>query len=568
MTLAEARALVPTLQAQSHEPQRDAELLERLALWAQRFSPLTEARSPDTILVDVTGCERLFRGVGEAHPDRVQGSGFRIPEQGTKASSAAKATEEGTEGRRDEGAKGPWSFGSQSCNPPVPPSLRPSVPPSLNPLIPQSLNPSVPHGEINLLRLAVDGLAAQGFFARGAIADTIGAAWALARAGPARTIVVPKEETVAALMPLPPWSLRLADNVLGSLDLLGVNRIETLLHLPRASVAARFGDAVLRRIDQATGDQLELLEPLRPVALPAAGMGFPAPTDRQDALFVVADRLLTSFCEQLAHRCAGVRALHCILYREQQPPETLTVTFSQATQSFDHITALLKTRLERVDLSEGITGLQLWSPATHRLTDVQELLFDDEATPSRQHDVAWAGLVDRLTNRLGRRAVVRPQLLDDHQPEHAYRNIPADESGPGAQATGPMTLTGGLLTPGATGGLSASVFPCPQSNKARAGKLPVAPHFSTGPRPLRLLSRPCPVRVMAVVPDGPPTWFYWSGKEYAIAHAFGPERIETGWWKREDIQRDYFLVTAESGSRFWLFRDRRSGRWFVHGCYD
>ncbi len=73
---------------------------------------------------------------------------------------------------------------------------------------------------------------------------------------------------------------------------------------------------------------------------------------------------------------------------------------------------------------------------------------------------------------------------------------------------------------------------------------------------------------MAVVPDGPPTWFRWSGQDHPIVRAVGPERIETGWWKGCHVQRDYFRVTVENGCRFWLFRDRRNGRWFVHGCFD
>jgi protein ImuB len=76
------------------------------------------------------------------------------------------------------------------------------------------------------------------------------------------------------------------------------------------------------------------------------------------------------------------------------------------------------------------------------------------------------------------------------------------------------------------------------------------------------------VPAMSVVPDGPPTWFRWDGVEQVIVDAAGPERIETGWWRNDDIQRDYYRVTTEAGQQFWLFRDRSDGRWYVQGSYE
>ncbi len=87
------------------------------------------------------------------------------------------------------------------------------------------------------------------------------------------------------------------------------------------------------------------------------------------------------------------------------------------------------------------------------------------------------------------------------------------------------------------------------------------------PRPLRLFARPVPIRVIALVPDGPPTWLAYRGREYTIAAAEGPERIETAWWRGPDIRRDYFRVTTEAGEQFWIFHDTSSHVWFLHGLF-
>ena len=61
-SLAQAYAQVPQLVAAEHEPARDQAALQRLAHWALRFSPLVEPVEPQTLLIDITGCERLFGG--------------------------------------------------------------------------------------------------------------------------------------------------------------------------------------------------------------------------------------------------------------------------------------------------------------------------------------------------------------------------------------------------------------------------------------------------------------------------------------------------------------------------
>ena len=38
-----------------------------------------------------------------------------------------------------------------------------------------------------------------------------------------------------------------------------------------------------------------------------------------------------------------------------------------------------------------------------------------------------------------------------------------------------------------------------------------------------------------------------------------------GWWRGQDIGRDYYMVTTKTGTRFWLFRRHNDNRWFLHG---
>ncbi len=106
-------------------------------------------------------------------------------------------------------------------------------------------------------------------------------------------------------------------------------------------------------------------------------------------------------------------------------------------------------------------------------------------------------------------------------------------------------------------------------------------------RPLFLLPHAEPAKVTALVPDGPPRQFCWRGVTYEVTDAQGPERIASEWWrapppgpsplagkeKAAEPTRDYYLVEAADGRRFWLFREGLYGRettdahWFVHGLF-
>lgn len=64
-TLADARALCPSLLAEEMDPGGDAEALSNLAAWCERYTPLTAADLPETtrehgLWLDITGCAHLF----------------------------------------------------------------------------------------------------------------------------------------------------------------------------------------------------------------------------------------------------------------------------------------------------------------------------------------------------------------------------------------------------------------------------------------------------------------------------------------------------------------------------
>ena len=86
--LAQARAMVPGLQVLSHDPAADARLLETIADWADRYTPLVGRDPPHGLLLDITGAAHLLGGEAALRADLLA----RLARQGLHAVAAIAPT--------------------------------------------------------------------------------------------------------------------------------------------------------------------------------------------------------------------------------------------------------------------------------------------------------------------------------------------------------------------------------------------------------------------------------------------------------------------------------------------
>src|SRR5204863_6074700 len=143
-------------------------------------------------------------------------------------------------------------------------------------------------GEAGLAAAAVAEMRQRGYWATAAVADTAGAAWAVARYGVAlrpdepRTKIIPPGRTAEALRPLPVEALRLRSDVVLLLHEFDLRQIGQVMALRRAELPSRFGPELLLRLDQALGSAPEVLTPERPAEVVEAAWPFEPPvTDGQ-----------------------------------------------------------------------------------------------------------------------------------------------------------------------------------------------------------------------------------------------------------------------------------------------
>jgi len=96
LALAQARAMHPAIEAVAEEAEADAALLEHIADWCLRYTPLVACDAPDGLLLDIGGCAHLYGGEEALVADlgrRLEAAGFayRIAIAGTIGAAWAAA---------------------------------------------------------------------------------------------------------------------------------------------------------------------------------------------------------------------------------------------------------------------------------------------------------------------------------------------------------------------------------------------------------------------------------------------------------------------------------------------
>jgi protein ImuB len=438
-------------------------------------------------------------------------------------------------------------------------------------------------GEAALIEVVAEDCAALGLSLRAGIADTRGAAWALARYGgqaaPAlhgqshrngdaiaqearatrsraskrrswevmaarvRTataldtaVIAPAGDMAAVLGPLPLAALRFDGATVDGLQRLGLRRVMDVIALPRAPFARRFGAGALRRLDQALGLEPEPISPARGENHFATRLSFPDPIGLRADIEAGLDRLLPRLCTALQTAGHGARHLRLQAFRADGGMSAVEVGLARPADHPARIRPLLMLKLDQIDAGFGIDCLRLHAFATEPLPALQHAGHLDAGAKVQSrasHDSDLDDLIGKLGAKLGPSEVQRLAPTHSHIPSNAAHTLAA------AWVTG-----------------APPEWPAPPS-----------------PRPLLMF----PPEIVGAPEDDPtpPVRFKWRGRMWQTRVAIGPERIAPEWWfdapDWRSGPRDYWRIEVEGGERLWLFyaigKDMPAG-WFCDGVWD
>lgn len=360
-------------------------------------------------------------------------------------------------------------------------------------------------GAQRLRQLLQQGLRELGFESRSAVAPTPRAAAWFARAGSDQCLL-DAAALAASLGQLPLAATGFSARLQQRFAGIGARRVADLLRLPRAGFARRFGPGSLAVLDQALGREPDLREALQPPPQFSAELELLYEIESAPVLLHPAGFLLRELEGYLHATGQGVLRWRLELQDRDRGRSSLLLAHAEPTRELARLQRLLEQRLETAELPAPVIQLRLVVVEMRASEGQVGGLFRDTGTAAEPTE-----LLERLRTRLGEDAVLAPATLPDYRPERALR---ASE-------------------PGAVGPVEAAA----------------------APRPLWLLEPPRPLRVQQQRPRG-----------YELLE--GPERIETGWWDGADVRRDYWQARDREGRRAWLFREQRTGDWWLQGYFD
>lgn len=290
---------------------------------------------------------------------------------------------------------------------------------------------------------------------------------------------------------------------------IGLESIGDALRLPRPELTRRTGPQLSQLLDRLLGVAPDPRVEWQPPRYFAQRIELLGEIEQSTALVFPARRLMVGLCGFLRGHGGGAQRLQWVLIHRDRPETRFDQGLLDPSRDPDHMLEVFRERIERLILAAPVVGIGL------RVDDW--LVFEEknlglfENSEGRDRD-----LLERLSNRLGERRVRGLRCLADHRPERAWQ----------------------LCAPGQ---IDASASPSAQH----------------GVQPPWLLAQPRPLQNLRGVP-------LYGG---ALRLEQPPQRIEAGWWDGFDITRDYFVAHSPAGERLWVFKDRHSGGWYLHGLF-
>jgi protein ImuB len=372
--------------------------------------------------------------------------------------------------------------------------------------------------------------------AHGATAPTALAALWLARAGKPACLE-DSGQLAGGLAELPITCTSWDPEWLQTLRAMGITRIGELLRLPRAGISRRLSPAAVLDLDIALARQAAPRRAFIPRVRFRERCDFEAEIETTVYLQKALEPLIERCAQFLRERQAGVQSLELRLRHRAMPVTRVRLGLATITSERRRLTDVLDEKLNRLELTAAVRGMELKSGSLQPLPGGSLDAFAGMGGGVRglRAGGVCAGststapqLVERLRARLGEHAVYGVVFVPEHRPEAAWRRVHELRLAPSMRSGG--VREGGVRE----GGRGVNGMP----------------------RPVWLLDEP--VLLAANLQQ--------LCREGSILEQ-GPERIESGWWDGKDVARDYYIARQTRGARWWVFQQRQTRCWYLHGMF-
>lgn len=327
-------------------------------------------------------------------------------------------------------------------------------------------------------------------------------------------------QPIAALFPSPPLA-NLFDGV-------GIETCGDLARLQQESVEVRFGAEGVHLWRLARADDNRMIFSAMPRTLPQASLDWVDYTlsDPERLVFVI-NALVDSVSASLESEGLCAREMTLVFSLANRSSYEHLVRPSRSTSSRKAWMRLIRTHLDRIELPDSVTGIELRVETVTGEVERQGDIFDRGFGTARATEETVAQLLDDqgavivVPSNSAHPLLEKRTTWQVQEPAHSARAHMVKES----RANPQLTL---------------QLFPDPRRISVKT---------------VRRRDHDLPVK------------YRENDAWILLESAAGPDRVSGEQWE-EPFAREYFRCVSEEGTLIWMYREAISGEWFLHGWWD
>lgn len=362
-----------------------------------------------------------------------------------------------------------------------------------------------------------------------------------------RTLISEAGEDAATLKKLPvqvltdfegliPWpQRRRVEHIISFFETLGITQIDNLWSLSLSSFRERWGETGVTLWKRLHGQHGQVISPLLPTEAFEAYAYFDDPVSTIPFLQSRLDELLNFLFLRLAGQGRFAKKLQLILHCEYSDARHhVTIEPVSPSRNLALFQDLLYAKVAKVDLQNPVRECEI------ELFDVPEKVEQlDFFEPRDSSEERWQRLISFAQQ--SQIEVGFLELVPQHFPENSYH----------LKADWPRLLK--------------AEDAVERSETAIQVKSVYSKALLNSPRPTLLLETPKNLSTNEL-------------KRFRKMSFFPTERIEASWWGRlrdalknkgqNPQDRDYYFAVSDAGELVWIYQDRQSKNYFLHGYFD
>ena len=339
---------------------------------------------------------------------------------------------------------------------------------------------------------------------------------------PLAALCFAEANSIEALLSLPITCLRADEKIIESLKQMGIQNIGGLLALPMDGLSRRFGVSFADYLQKLIGDKPDPQKFISETPRFFSDITFLSDITNIQSLAFPVKRLLSEFCDFLQARQLHINQMTFKLSHRNHDPKSFTIYLASPENDAAMFLMLTQLQLDKINDMPEVDNLCLAANTFYPADSVSDDLFHSMHSPERIQSKADLDHTSRLLNmfraRLGPQTCFGLSLANDHRPEKAWKTVHLNQKN----------------------------YWFPENEK------------EDNPRPLYLLNVPQELKAIRHLPS--------LGGQLELTR--GPERSDFGWWDGNQSARDYYIGRHPGGALYWVFSEKRSGKWFLHGIFS